>query len=944
MINKFLYPLTLVLLGCCFHAYAQPSMDQSIPADPAYRSGTLDNGIKYYIRQNEKPEDRAELRLVVKAGSNQEDDDQQGLAHFVEHMAFNGTAHFAKSELVDYLESIGTRFGPDLNAYTSFDETVYMLQVRTDSLELLQKGMLILEDWAHGISFEDEEIDKERGVVESERRSGLGAGQRMRNKWLPVIYGGSRYAERIPIGKADIVKNAPYSALRRFYRDWYRPDLMAVVAVGDIDVDWMEKAITDHFAKIAAVETPRSRQDYDIPRHRETKIAVVSDEEAPYTQLQVSYKHDATTVKSLGDYRESLVRSLFNQMLNDRLQELTKSAEPPFLFASSGYGGSFSPLVDEYRSFSVAAEGQSLKALKVLLIENERVRKHGFLASELERAKTDMLKAMERQVKEKDKTESEAFASELVYHYLEENPVPSVDQEMALHEELLPGIRLEEISSLAQKWITVENRSVLITGPRKEGVVMPTEAQILSLLEEVQKMDIPPYEDKVLDGPLLARELTPVEITAEQNVEAIGVTELTLANGIRVVLKPTDFKNDEIMMQSFSKGGNSLYPDTDYMNASTADAIVQESGVGQFNSIQLQKKLTGQRVRVSPYIGELYEGINGSCSPDDLETMLKLVYLYVAEPRKDADAFQSFLSKQKSFLANMMANPQMYFYSQSSKIKYGDQIRRSFPPTVEDLESIDLARAMEIYRDRFLDTDDYVFMFVGNFEVEAMKPLLAKYLGNLPATDREETWKDLGIRMKTGKIAEEFARGEAPRTQVELTWHGDYDDWEASDRLAYAMMTSVLSIKLREAMREDEGGVYGVRVSGSPSKIPVSRQSIVISFNSEPDNTENLVEVAMAEINKLIEQGPEDKDMQKVKETRIQGRIKSLKENRWWMQLLNRAYREAEHTYEYVDIEPYRNLVQSIDAKAVQQMATKYLGGENFIKIVMTPEAESGKN
>ena len=941
MKNKLFYLLTLLFLGVCTILTAQPSMGQPIPVDPAYRSGTLDNGIKYYIRKNAKPENRAELRLAVKAGSNQEDDDQQGLAHFVEHMAFNGTTNFAKSELVDYLESIGTRFGPDLNAYTSFDETVYMLQVRTDTLELLQKGMLILEDWAHRITFEDEEIDKERGVVESERRSGLGASQRMRNKWLPVIYGGSRYAERIPIGKSDIVNNAPYSAFKRFYEDWYRPDLMAVIVVGDVDVEWMEKTIKDNFAKIAGPDNPRTRQVYDIPRHKETKIAVVTDEEAPYTQLQVSYKHDAVPIKSLGDYRESLIRSLFNQMLNDRLQELSKSAEPPFLFASSGYGGSFSPLVDEYQSFGVTAEGQSMNGLKTLLIENKRALQHGFLASELERTKTDMLKSLERQVKEKDKTESDRFASDLVYHYLQANPIPSVEQEMELHQQFLPGIRLEEISALAQQWITAENRSVLILGPQKEGLVMPTEAEILALLDEVQAMDVPPYEDKVLDGPLLTTELQPANITDEREIAAIGATELTLANGIRVVLKPTDFKNDEIMMQSFSEGGNSLYPDADYMNANMADAIIQESGVGQFNSIQLQKKLTGQRVRVSPYIGELYEGINGSCSPDDLETMLKLVYLYVTEPRKDETAFQSFLSKQKSFLANMMVNPQMYFYSKTSKIKYGDQPRRKFPPTVEDLEAIDLDRSLEIYRDRFTDTDDYIFMFVGNFEVEAMKPLLAKYLGNLPATEREETWKDLGIRMKTGKITEEFARGEAPRTQVELTWHGDYDDWESEQRMAYAMMTSVLSIKLREAMREDEGGVYGVRVSGSPSKIPVARQSIVISFNSEPDNTNNLIEVAMAEIEKLVENGPEEKDMQKVKETRIQGRIKSLKENRWWMQLLNRSYRDKEFSYTHVNVEPYRSLVQSIDAAAVQAMAKKYLSGENFIKIVMNPEGDT---
>ncbi len=940
---KISYLSLFAFLFVHFLVHGQPQLADPIPTDPEFRSGVLENGMRYYIRKNGKPENRVELRLAVKAGSNQEDDDQQGLAHFVEHMAFNGTKHFKKSELVDYLESIGAQFGPDLNAYTSFDETVYMLQARTDTMAILEKGLLILEDWAQGVTFEDEEIDKERGVVESERRSGLGAEQRMRNEWLPVLYGGSRYAERLPIGLSDVVNNCSYDALRRFYRDWYRPDLMAVIAVGDIDPDWMEEQIKNRFSKMKPVENPREKQDYDIPRHQETKVVVATDEEATFTRIQLSYKHTREPTANIGDFRRDLTYSLFNQMLNARLQELTKVADPPFLFGYSGYGGSFSPLVAEYNGYAAVAEGKAMTGLKTLLVENERVLKHGFLDSELDRAKTELLKSMERAVKEKDKTESGRFASQLVYHFLEEDPLPSLDQELELYQMLIPDIQLQEIIALAQKWIKEEDRGVVITGPEKEGIVMPTKEEILAVLEEVKDMDIGPYEDSVLDEPLFAEELTPVAITQEVEIEAVEATELTLANGIKVILKPTDFKNDEIMMQSFSTGGHSLYSEDDYMDARSATSIVREAGVGAFNTTQLQKKLTGKRVGVSPYIGELYEGFNGSCSPEDLETLLQLTYLYATAPRKDEVAFQSYLSKQKSIFANMMASPQMYFYTEAYKIKYGDHPRVRIFPTLEELESIDLDRAYEIYFERFADIDDFTFFFVGNFDVETIKPLLATYLGNLPTTDREENWKDLDIDLQKGVIDELFYRGEAPRSQVELTWHGPYDDWESEERLAYAMMTSILSIKLREAMREDEGGVYGVRVGGSPSKIPDSKQSILISFNSEPDNTQNLIDVAMAEIEKLKNDGPEEKDMQKVREARIQGRTKSLKENRWWMRVLDRSYREEDATYDFIDMEEYRELVNSIPAASVQAMAQKYMKGDNFIKIVMMPEAEEKK-
>ncbi len=670
-----------------------PPKMKPIPVDPDIKTGQLANGIKYIIRKNSKPENRAELRLTLNAGAMQEDDDQQGLAHFVEHMAFNGSKNFAKSELVDFLESIGTKFGPDLNAYTSFDETVYMLQVRTDSTELLEKGLLVLEDWAGGITFENEEIDKERGVVESEWRTRLSANQRMFNEYLPVMYFGSRYAERLPIGKPEIIRKAPYETVKRFYKDWYRPDLMGVIVVGDIDVNKMEKEIQARFGKLKNPSNPREREYYEVPKHKETFVSVIQDKEAAFTNVQLMYKHDHVPVKTMNDYRQNIVRRLYNNMLGARLDELGQSADPPFNFAYTGYSRDLGD-IDTYSSYAMVPEGGGTRGLSVLLEENERVLRHGFTQGELERQKTEILTNMQRALKEKDKTDSRRFASRYVAHFVDGIAIPGIEDEVDFYKLLLPSIQLSEINALAKKWITEENRVVVITGPEKTGVPFPSEEDVFAILESVSKKDIKPYVDNVSDEPLMAVIPSPAPIKEEKKLDNIGVTELTLANGLKVVLKPTDFKNDEILVSGYSPGGSSLYGDEDYPNASNAARIVDNSGIATFDAPQLQKKLTGKTLRISPYISELYEGFNGSVSPDDLETLLQLVHLYFTKPRKDEAALQSYIAKQSSIFKNIMANPDYWFSDQVAKISYNNHARRGFP-TEGQLKAIDLDRAFE---------------------------------------------------------------------------------------------------------------------------------------------------------------------------------------------------------------------------------------------------------
>jgi zinc protease len=924
----------LSLLFFCLIASTFAQKGEEIPVDPKLKMGKLENGLTYYLHENSKPENTIELRLAVNAGSILEDEDQKGLAHFVEHMAFNGTKNFKKSELVDFLESVGTRFGADLNAYTSFDETVYMLQVRSVDT-LVDKGLTVMEDWAGGLLFDHEEIDKERGVVESEWRTRLGAGQRMQNKTLPVMYKGSHYAKRLPIGDTEIINNAPYDNFKRFYRDWYRPNLMALVIVGDIDVEEMEKEVIKRFSSLKNPENERPRKEFDVPMHKETLVAIEQDKEATGSNVTLMYKHPRKEVKDMADYRESLIRSLYNRMLNARLSEIGQQGDPPYLFAYSFYGNDLGD-IDAYQSYASTPEGGTLRALEVLMLENKRVRDHGFLQSELDRNKEELMTYAESQVKEQDKTDSRRFASRYVSKFLNNTPTPSADQYYAILEKHLPTITLEEVNQIGKDWITDENRVVVITGPEKEESVVPEESEVRNILDKVEGMEVEPYEDNVSDAPFFDKELEPGLITSMMEMEDVGITKLTLDNGVEVFLKPTDFKNDEILMTATSEGGNSLYSDDLYPSSSNASSIVNEGGVGAFDLIQLDKKLSGKEVRVSPYIGTYYEGMRGFSSPDDVETMFQLIYMYFNEPRKDEDAYNSFKSKQMAFMANMMSNPNFYFSDMTNKIKYNDHPRAGFP-TKESFEQMNLDEAYRIYKERFADASDFAFFFVGSFDVEEMKPMIEKYLGNLPSINRDETWKDIGLEMQKGVVEKTITRGEAPKSNVEIMFHGDAE-WNSENRYAMRSLIEVLRIKLRESMREDKGGVYGVRVSGGISHYPKERYSITISFNADPERADELANTAIEGIRNAMANGAEQKDLDKVAETQRQTMIKSLKENRYWNRQMESAY-ENGTKMENIKLEKLEEQIATLNSDLIKNAANKFFDFDNYFRFVMHPEA-----
>lgn len=905
---------------------------KELPLNPNVRTGILPNGLKYYIQKNSKPENRVELRLAVNAGSNQEDNTQKGLAHFVEHMAFNGSKHFSKNELVNYLEGIGTKFGPHLNAYTSFDETVYMLQIPTDKKDILDKGLTVLEDWAGGLSFDPAEIDKERGVVVSEWRSGQGANMRMMNKYLPTVYYKSRYAERLPIGDTAILMRAQYERLSTFYKDWYRPDLMAVVIVGDIDVDLMEKEIKTRFGALKNPATEKKKEIYDLPKHKETLVSICTDPEATYSRAMITYKHPKENENSFDGYKMNLMNSLFNAMFNNRLQEIIQKPNPPFFAAFSGYD-SETRNNDSYSLTGIIKSGQTVKGLETLLTEDERVRKYGFTQTELDRQKIDLLTGYKNALEEKDKTESADFVREYVANFLENEPAPGIETEYALAKQLLPTITLNDINALAPKYITDENCVIVLTAPESEKKFLPWENDIKDLVVKAKNADIKPYVDVVANEPLLAKLPKPSPIIKETKNEKHNITTLELKNGVRVILKPTTFKNDEILMTAYSPGGTNLYNDADFMSVDYSNAIVQQSGIATFDKLTLEKMLTGKTVQVYPYVSELNDGFEGTCVPNDLEVMLQLVYLYATQPRKSKEDFTTFMEKQKAQVELQLSNPGAYFANKFQNLIYKNNIRRGIT-TTEKLDKVDFDKAMKFYNERFSNAGDFTFVFVGNLNVEKMKPMLETYLGGLPSTNTKETWKDAGITKKEGDVISKVEMGKTPKDLVGIHFHGDVN-WNDEDNYIFNSMVKVLSIQLREAMREDKGGVYGVGVNGAFVQRPKNEYGITIQFNTDPVRVEELVKTVYENIELLKKDGPTTEKITKVQETQRRERETDLKENEFW---LSKIQYFDEYNYDINKLDEYNKQIDGLTAEKVKAAFNKYFDMKNKVELILMPE------
>lgn len=909
------------------------AQDMEIPLRPDVISGQLDNGLQYYILPNEKPEDRAELRLAVNIGSLAENENQQGLAHFVEHMAFNGTENFPKNELIDFLELSGVKFGAHLNAYTSFDETVYMLQLPTDEPELLEKGVQVLEEWASKITFSEEEIDKERGVVIEEWRMRSGPQMRMVYEYYPVLLKDSRYPERLPIGKVDVLKNFDYETLRSFYHEWYRPELMTVVAVGDFDAAKMEEMIREKFSDLENPEKVRARELYEVPFHKDVLAKVVTDPEAPFTNINVYYKRPAETNTEVADFDEELVQRLHNQMMNARLEEVNNQGDPPFLFYFTGFNN-VNRTTDAYTSMGYVNETGIERGLRVLLEETERVQRYGFTEAELERAKQSLLTGLEQSVKEKSKTESRRIASQLVRLGLEDDPYPGPQWEYEQAQKLLPQISLQNVNDISKDWIRDENVVIVAQAPEKEGLEVPTEEDLLAIFNEVEEQELEPWEEEEIASELMTAIPEPAAITETKTYETTGIKEITLANGAKVVLKPTDFQNDQILFGALSKGGSSLYNKEDFLDAEYAASLVNQAGVGEFSSTDLEKVLSGKVVRVSPYISGQREGVSGSASTEDLETLLQLTHLYFTDPRVDDQAFQSLLQKQRVLFQNLGQQPDYFFYDYTDRVLTQDHPRAGFLRTEEELASVDKERAMEIYRERFSNAGDFTFFFVGNFEEEELLPLVQRYIGSLPGEAAAEKVADVGLRYPEGKIEEVVQKGLEPKTWVGMHFVGPYEYSRENNHVLEAL-TSVLEIRLREKLREEAGGVYGVSISESTSKLPNEDYHVSISFSADPEKADSLIMLTMQEIEKVKKGNVLPEDLEKIQEKKKRERQANLQENRWWLQNIQQAYFLGGNPDELT--RPHL-IEEGVTAKQIQKAAKKYLDEEGYVQLKMNPE------
>jgi len=911
------------------------SLTDAMPVDPQITIGRFPNGLRYYVRNNRLPENRAELRLAVNAGSILEDNDQLGLAHFVEHMAFNGTSHFPGPSVMQFMESIGMRAGPSINAFTSFDETVYMLQIPTDKPELVDKAFLVLEDWAHNLSFLPAEIDKERGVIVEEWRLGRGANARMQEKQFPILLKNARYAGRLPIGTRESIETFKHDALKRFYQDWYRPDQMAVVAVGDFDNTVVEGLIKQHFASIPAPKVPRLRPTYNVPDHADTLYTVATDKEATMTQVSVYNKLPLREQGTVGAYREKIVDRLAAGMLSRRLTDLTQKPDAPFVMAAAGLS-IFVRTKEAAMLNAIPKEGNIDSALEALLIEAARVSRFGFTATELERQKQQTVRTYERYLAEKDKHESRALADELVRNFTQKETLPGPALEYSLHQRFLPEITLDEVNKVGKVWTQDASRVVMVSAPDKAGAVVPDETRLAGVVKGIGAKEITAYVDTVAGAVLLDKIPAPGKILNTTSKEAFGITEWGLSNGVKVVLKPTNYKMDEIVFRATSPGGTSLAREEDFIPARTAAQVMSVSGLGKFSAIDLRKVLAGKIASVSALIGELEEGLSGACSPKDLETLFQLIYLRFTAPRADAEAFAANKAQGKAVLANQQASPG-YAFSETLQSALSQDHPRARMMTVEMIDRMNLEQSLAFYKDRFADASDFTFVFVGSFDLETMRPFAERYLASLPALHRKETWRDVGIRPPKGVVEKSVNKGIEPQSQAAIVFTGPFQ-YDRDHRVAIRAMGMVLDTKLREVLREELSGTYGVSVSPGYTIIPRQEYSFAIRFGCNPKRTDELVKVIFQEIENLKKNGPSEKQVSDVREALVRDFETNVKQNSYLLGQIYLRYQVPQDLGEYFNLPEY---YKTLNAEMILEAARAYLNTDSFVKVTLFPESKN---
>ncbi len=923
----------------------EPEIEAPLAFDPLVVRGTLSNGLSYYIRHNEEPRDRAHIALAVKAGSVLETDDQQGLAHFVEHMAFNGTERFAKQEIIDYLESVGSTFGPDLNARTGFDDTLYFFEIPTGDPEITETAFQILSDWAYAISFDPEEVDLERGVVLEEWRLSQGFDSRLQQNLLDLLFSDSLYASRAPIGLTEVIENAPVEALQAYYERWYRPNLMAVVAVGDFHVEEIEAKIKQYFApppegeaaqERAAIGQSTDRPQIDVPGHETPLIEVFTDPESPATQFVLIRKYAPEPVEDEADFRRTIVERLAFMMLNARLFERGQVAEPPYITAGATRYNYVYTL--DIATFSAWVETDGVEVgLATMLEEIQRAHQHGFTEGELEREKSNLLSSIESRYKQRDQTPSTNLANAYADHFFAGDPVTGIEAEWALYQELLPQITLAEFTDVARSWAQTEDLALLVVRPEETDIAGTDDelgTALLTQLQTANTLEVEPYADDLGDIPLLETIPTPGSITAEEQIESIDAQKWTLSNGITVIAKQTDFRDDEVLFRAFSPGGHSLAADEDHVSAIYAAQLINGSGVGPHDRVTLEKLLAGKRVQVAPYIAELFEGLSGSASPEDMETLFQLITLYATAPRFDPAFFAQYQARLLSVAEFNAAQPDAVLFDKANTVLSQDHLRAR-RLTVELLEELSMEQAEAVYADRFADLGDATFVFVGAFDWDNLRSLTETYLASLPTTGRAEEWVDHGIDPPVGIEDHVVRSGIEPRSNTVVVYAGDME-WSRQEALTLNVAGEMLGIRLRERVREELGGTYSIGVNAGGSSLPDEEYLVSIIFGSDPSRTEELFGEVLDEV-EWLRMGGEQEYLDTVKELLRTSRQEDLRNNGFWLNQIRVAAQRGESFSEIVGFD---GLLDALTLEDIEAIAQRYFTTDSYIRVVLFPEEE----
>lgn len=938
MKKQFFLCLGCLLIIFLSSGFLQAQEMQPLPIDPKVRYGKLDNGLTYYIRHNELPENRADFYIAQNVGSVLEEDNQAGLAHFLEHMAFNGTKNFPENGIDKYLQSVGMRMGENLNAYTSFDETVYtIINAPVDKPNVVDSCLLILHDWSNSLALTDSMIEKERGIIREEWRTRRDASQRLLEKQLQQMFPGNKYANRIPIGSIGVINNFKPEELRAYYKKWYRPDLQAIIVVGDVDVDTVEKTIKTMFSDIPAPVNPAKREYVSVADNDEPIVSIATDKEASSTIIYIYHKYDpmpaqfrSTAAGLITDY----ISAVCSQILNERLEALLHQANPPFVYAEA-YDGDFmvARTKDAFTIAAIAKEGEIDSTMTALVREMERARQFGFTVSEYERAKINILKQYESAFNERDKQKNSSYTKEYVNHFTEGGYIPGIETEYTLINQIAPNITVEQVNQYLSQVIGEKNIVLALSGPEKEGVVYPTESELLEMFNKARSQKVEPYKEEVNNDPLIPELPAPGKIVKEEHDGLFDATVLTLSNGVRVVLKPTEYKKDEIQMTATSPGGSFMVGIDDAKNMKVFNSVIGLGGLGNFSAIDLSKKLAGKKVSCSASLGVDNESLNGYASPDDVKTLFELIYLAMTSPRTDNDAYASFENRMKAQLENAKLDPSTALNDTISKVVYNNH-PRAVSLEAEDFDKISYQRILDIYKERYGDASDFIFTFVGNLNVDSIRPYIEQYLATLPANGRVDKPSPEALpKIMKGKLENHFSREmQTPKSSVFQLYSGK-SEYNLKNLLTASLLSQILDLVYTETIREAEGGSYGVYAGVSLSDFPKGQTTLQVFFDTDPEKWENMVRIVDEEIQRIATEGPKSEHLTKSRDNMLKRHNERLQENSYWLNVIDSYYFRGMDAYTN-----YKETLESITADDIKKFMSDFISQGNCVEVVMGPK------